>query len=84
MRLGRKVIVRPRCDKCGERIYRSHSPFSNYWWGKIPSHCPNCGAEIKMEKKEHFIEHESLICLVLCTFFIIFSIVTLAIISYFS
>jgi len=80
MRLGKKILLRPKCEHCGERIYRSHSPFSEYFWGKIPSHCPNCGKEISFDKKEYLIEHEALLCLLLFSVFITFFIVIMVIV----
>jgi hypothetical protein len=70
MRLEKKILLRPKCEHCGERIYRSRSPFSQYLGRKIPSHCPNCGKEISLDKKEYLIEHEALLCLLLCIVFI--------------
>jgi hypothetical protein len=79
MRLGKKILKRPRCESCGERIFRSQGPFRNYFWGKIPSHCPRCGKQISAEKQAHLNAHDEFIWLSWCAIFITFFIVVLAI-----
>ncbi|MFX1494207.1 MAG: hypothetical protein ACFFBZ_08000 [Promethearchaeota archaeon] len=79
MRLGKKVLSRPRCENCGARIYRTRGIFKNYFWGEIPSHCPKCGEQISLDKKNHLREHDELIWLLWCVIFITIVIVVLVI-----
>ena len=79
MRLGKKILKRPRCKRCGGRIYLSHSPFKNYFWGDTPSHCSKCGTQISTDKQEHLNAHDEFIWLAWCCVCIIFVIVVLAI-----
>ncbi|MFX0033576.1 MAG: hypothetical protein ACFE8E_08440 [Candidatus Hodarchaeota archaeon] len=80
MRENKKILYRPRCENCGNRLYRSHHPFRNYFWGTIPSHCPRCGKEVSLDQKNQLIKHEGLFCLLICSIFITFVIVVLIIV----
>jgi ssDNA-binding Zn-finger/Zn-ribbon topoisomerase 1 len=72
MRSDKKLLVRPRCDVCGKRLYRSLGPFNSYLWGKFPAYCPNCGTRLSPIKKNRLIEHdEYLWCLLFIIFFVI-------------
>ena len=75
MKPRNKSYVRPRCEECGARIYRTGHPFRTYHGGDIPSHCPKCGAQVGYYKKEHLIEYESLGCLISCIVFIVIIVV---------
>ena len=79
MRLGKKILRRPRCENCGARIFRTRGIFSNYFWGEIPSHCPKCGEQISGDKKNHLREHDELIWALWCVTFITIVIVVLVI-----
>jgi hypothetical protein len=79
-RLGKKVFLRPKCEHCGERLYKIHGPFVEYFWGKVPSHCPKCGERISLDKKNHLIAHDGLLWLILCISAITFMIVLLMIV----
>ena len=79
MRLGKKILKRPRCKGCGGRIYLSSSPFRNYSWGDTPSYCSRCGKQISNDKQEHLNAHEEFIWLSWCGIFITFVIVVLLI-----
>ncbi|MFX0039134.1 MAG: hypothetical protein ACFFCY_14380 [Promethearchaeota archaeon] len=79
MRLGKEILKRPRCEGCGGRIYRSQSPFKNYFWGDTPSHCSRCGKQINAEKQEHLNTHDEFIWLAWCATFITVVIVVLVI-----
>ncbi|MCK4384546.1 MAG: hypothetical protein KAW66_14695 [Candidatus Lokiarchaeota archaeon] len=82
MRLGKKILLNPRCESCGKRIYRIHSRFKNYNWREIPSHCPRCGTQISSDRIEHLVKHDELRYLLscsLCIIVFIFIIVILAI-----
>ena len=81
MRFGKEILKRPRCEGCGGRIYRSQSPFGNYFWGDTPSHCSRCGKQISAHKKEHLNAHDEFIWLSMCGIFIIFVIVVLILFS---
>lgn len=79
-RLGKKVFLRPKCEHCGERLYNIHGPFKEYFGGKVPSHCPKCGEKISLDKKNHLIEHDALLWLILCISVITIMIVAVSII----
>ncbi|MHA2392193.1 MAG: hypothetical protein ACXAEX_09480 [Promethearchaeota archaeon] len=79
MRERKKKLVIPKCDNCGERLYRSHNPFSNYFWGKIPSHCPRCGKQVSSDKKDQLVVYEGFWWLIRCTLFITILIVVIII-----
>lgn len=83
MRPRNKSYLRPRCEKCGTRIYRIYHPFKNYLWRDIPSHCPKCGEQISYYKKEHLIEREALGFLIGCIICIAFLIVVFIIFNYY-
>ncbi|MFX1407774.1 MAG: hypothetical protein ACFFBW_12540 [Promethearchaeota archaeon] len=57
---------RPRCDKCGEKIYPTYRIFKNYFWRPIPSYCPHCGEEINLDKKKRVMEHDDSLYMILC------------------
>jgi DNA-directed RNA polymerase subunit RPC12/RpoP len=80
MRINKNILNRPRCESCGNRLYRSHHPFRNYFWGTVPSHCPRCGKEVSLDQKNQLIEHEGLLWLQICGIVIIFVIVVLIIV----
>ena len=52
--------MRPRCEKCGKRLYRIQKTFSH----PIPAHCPSCGAEISLKQKSDLIDYEAIICII--------------------
>jgi predicted amidophosphoribosyltransferase len=79
MRLGKKILKRPRCESCGERIYRSTSPFRNYFWGDTPSHCSRCGKKFNSDTQKHLNAHDEFVWLSWCGVFIIFVIVVVVI-----
>ncbi|MHA2185443.1 MAG: hypothetical protein ACXAAI_10625 [Promethearchaeota archaeon] len=64
--MGNKKLSRPRCESCGNRIYRIYSPFRKSIWRDIPSHCPRCGKQITFDKKVQLDEHDALIWLLSC------------------
>ncbi|MFX1414189.1 MAG: hypothetical protein ACFFA2_10170 [Promethearchaeota archaeon] len=84
MRLNKKILYRPRCESCGNRLYRSfrsfRHPFCGSFWGTVPSHCPKCGKEVNLDQKSQLIEHEGLVCLLICSVFVIFVVVLLLIV----
>jgi len=65
-------LKHPRCDNCGFKLFSNYRPFIRSIWlfGDIPSHCPNCGKEISIEKKEQYDNFRSLLYLISCISFI--------------
>ena len=60
MRLDKKILKRPRCKACGERLFQIHGFFSSTPSpGKIPSHCPQCGAELSLNIKNRLRAHDN-------------------------
>jgi len=79
MRLNKQIFVRPRCDGCGEKIYRSNSPFRNYFWEKIPSNCSRCGKQLSNDRKKQLQDHDELIWLSTCLLVIVFFIIIIVV-----
>jgi hypothetical protein len=79
--MGEKRFARPRCNSCGNPIYQTHNPFKNYYWGKIPNNCPNCGKELSNAKKKQLLHYDELIWSILCVIFITFAIIVMIIFS---
>jgi predicted amidophosphoribosyltransferase len=82
MRSDKKILERPRCKACGERLYKIQGPFRNYLWGKIPSHCPRCGAELSVNTKSRLQDHDEtlyFIGLLIFCIFIVFCVVMILI-----
>ncbi|MBY8980439.1 MAG: hypothetical protein KGD72_08620 [Candidatus Lokiarchaeota archaeon] len=52
--------MRPRCEKCGKRLYRIQKMFSQ----PVPAHCPSCGAEISLKQKSDLKDYETIICII--------------------
>ncbi|MFX0029864.1 MAG: hypothetical protein ACFE8B_11680 [Candidatus Hermodarchaeota archaeon] len=75
MTSDKELLKRPRCKKCGKRIYRNYSPFKNYLWRDIPEFCPKCGEKLSFEKKKHLLEHEEYCWMLNCIGIIIFLII---------
>ena len=61
-------LKHPRCDYCGVKLFPNYRPFIRSIWlfGDIPSHCPDCGKEISIEKKKQFDNFRSLLYLIYC------------------
>ncbi|MFX1569310.1 MAG: hypothetical protein ACFFCV_13185 [Promethearchaeota archaeon] len=81
MRINKQVLKRPRCEGCGGKIYRSNSPFRNYFWEKIPSNCSNCGKQLSNEKKKQLQDHDEFLWLSLCLISITIFIVIIVVFS---
>ncbi len=74
---------RPRCESCGAKIYPKIKPFrkANFFFGDLPSYCPNCGNEISNEKNAQVAKYSTSIYCLLCIGFILFVVVLVIILS---
>ncbi len=63
--------MRPRCEKCGKRIYRIQKMFSH----PIPAYCPSCGAEISLKQKSDLNDYEIIICVIVFIIIVIILII---------
>ena len=81
MSLNKMKFKRPRCERCGEKIYPKVSPFrkANFLFGDLPSYCPNCGKEISNEKNAQVAEYGTNIYCIWCIAFILIVVVVLII-----
>ena len=79
MTVDKKVLRKPRCDNCGARIFRTRGIPAFYNLGKVPSHCPRCGEQISIDKKNQLLRNEKLLWLLWCVIFTTIVIVTLVI-----
>jgi hypothetical protein len=75
------VLIRPRCKKCGKRLYRNYSPFKNYMWRELPEYCPKCGEKLSLDEKKKLLEHDEFLWMLSCISIIIFLIIIFAISS---
>lgn len=75
MRPRNKSYLRPRCENCRRRIYRTYSPYRRYETRKIPSHCPRCGEPISDYQKKHLIGYEAFVFLIGSTLLIVIVII---------
>ena len=74
-----KILSRPKCENCGERIYRAGKPFSPIiGYSSIPVHCPRCGVRLSVKKKEVLVKHDKSIWFLSFIVFIMLVIVTVA------
>ena len=55
--------MRPRCEKCGKRIYRIQRILRL----PIPAYCPSCGAEIRFHQRNDLRVYETIVCTVIFT-----------------
>ncbi len=75
-----KILLRPKCENCGERIYRAGKPFRPIiGYSSIPVHCPRCGERLSAKKKEALVKHDRSIWFLLFIVFITLLIVIVVI-----
>jgi len=83
MSVKKRQFKRPQCENCGAKIYPKIKPFrtANFFFGDLPSYCPNCGNEISNEKNAQVANYSSFIYCLLCFGFILFVVTVIIILS---
>jgi predicted RNA-binding Zn-ribbon protein involved in translation (DUF1610 family) len=83
MSLKKMKFKRPQCESCGAKIYPKIKPFrtANFFFGDLPSYCPNCGNEISNEKNAQVAKYSRNLYCLLCIGFILFAVVLVVILS---
>jgi len=83
MSLKKKKYIRPQCESCGAKIYPKVKPFrsASFFFGDLPSYCPNCGKEISNEKNAQVAKYSGYLYCFLCIGTILFIVVVLIILS---
>ena len=67
------ILKHPRCDNCGAKIWPQYKRFrrNSFFYGDIPSFCPNCGKEISNQKKAQFDDFRSFHFIIGCIMVIV-------------
>ena len=81
-------MKRPRCERCGTRIYQFRKPFIfrikgiplDYFKWKVPLLCQNCGIELSPEKVSQVYGFDDSIFLGACFGSVILTIVIFAVV----
>ncbi|NVM16376.1 MAG: hypothetical protein HWN80_01570 [Candidatus Lokiarchaeota archaeon] len=61
-------MKKPRCENCGRKVHPAKSAMQSFdtILSEIPSHCPNCGAEISDTKQKHVDKYTDYLSILKC------------------